>query len=146
VFDLPQTLQVAERRVKAAGLDDRIALLPGDFNRDSFGGPYDVVLMSDILHYQGPDANRALVKKSVSHLLPNGRLVLKDRFLDESRTSPAWVTAFAVHILVNTAHGRCYTVAEAMEWMKEAGLQTIVELERTAVVQGMKPSSVRRKV
>ena len=44
-------------------LEARIALKAGDFNRDSLGGPYDVVLMSDILHYQDLATNAALVKK-----------------------------------------------------------------------------------
>lgn len=138
VFDLPQTLKTAEWAVKDAGLESRITLLPGDFNTDPLGGPYDVVLMSDILHYQGPDANAALVKKTFAHLTQSGRLIIKDRFLDESGTSPAWVTAFAVHVLVNTERGRCYTVAEARRWMAEAGFDSVEELERTAVVQGIK--------
>jgi hypothetical protein len=45
VFDLPQTLAVAERAVKEAGLESRITLLPGDFNRDSLGEAYDAILM-----------------------------------------------------------------------------------------------------
>ena len=139
VFDLPQMLKTAERAIKEAGLDSRITLRPGDFNADPLGGPYDVVLMSDILHYQGPEANAALVKKTFAHLATGGRLIIKDRFLDESGTSPAWVAAFAIHILVNTAGGRCYTVADAMRWMTEAGFQSVAELERTAVVQGTKP-------
>lgn len=139
VFDLPQTLTVAERAIKAAGLDGRISLRPGDFNADPLGGPYDAILMSDILHYQGPEANEALVKKAWTHLLAGGKLIIKDRFLEESRTGPAWVTAFAVHILVNTEQGRCYTAAEAAGWMSAAGFASVVELERTAVVQGTKP-------
>ena len=34
VFDLPATLRLTERTVKEAGLESRIALLPGDFNKD----------------------------------------------------------------------------------------------------------------
>jgi hypothetical protein len=71
---------------------------------------------------------------------PQGRLVIKDRFLDGAGTGPAWTTAFAVHILVNTEKGRCYRTAEAMRWMTEAGFVDVVELERTAVVQGVKPA------
>jgi len=138
VFDLPQTLHVAERAIKVAGLEGRISLRPGDFNADPLGGPYDAILMSDILHYQGPEANAALVKKAAAHLTVGGKLIIKDRFLEESRTAPAWVTAFAVHILVNTEQGRCYTAAEAMGWMEAAGLTSVVELERTAVVEGKK--------
>lgn len=143
VFDLPQTLKTAERTIKEAGLESRITLLAGDFTVDPLGGPYDAVLMSDILHYQDPAANASLVRKGFAHLTGGGRLIIKDRFLDESGTSPAWVTAFAIHILVNTEHGRCYRVADTSRWMAEAGFESIVEVERTAVVQGSKPAVTR---
>ena len=138
VFDLPDTLKIAEGRVKEAGLESRIDLRAGNFNRDGWGGPYDAVLMSDILHYQGLEANTHLVKQASLHLRPGGRLIIKDRFLDESGTSPAWATAFAVHILVNTEQGRCFKVSEAIDWMTKAGFQSVSEIERTAVVQGFK--------
>ena len=138
VFDLPATLRLTEKTVKEAGLDSRIALLPGDFNRDPLGGPYDVVLMSDILHYQSYESNAALVGKVFAHLKPGGRLIIKDRFLDEAGTAPAWTTAFAVHILVNTQHGDCYRTSHAIQWMTKAGFESTAELEKTAVVQGVK--------
>jgi SAM-dependent methyltransferase len=138
VFDLPATLSLTEKTVKDAGCESRIALRGGDFNRDSLGGPYDVVLMSDILHYQTFETNQALVKKVYDHLAPGGRLVIKDRFLDETGTGPAWTTAFAVHILVNTQQGACYKTADAMQWMTRAGFGSLEELEKTAVVQGVK--------
>ena len=141
VFDLATTLPLTERTVKDAGLEGRIALKSGDFNRDSLGGPYDVVLMSDILHYQNLATNAALVKKIHAHLNPGGRLVIKDRFLDASGTSPAWTAAFAVHILVNTEQGGCYRTAEAMQWMHDGGYTSVEEIERTAVVQGFKPQA-----
>ncbi len=138
VFDLPQTLRVTERYIKEAGLEDRISLKPGDFNADSLGGPYDVALMSDILHYQDHQTNAALVEKVFVHLKGQGRLIIKDRFLDPDRTSPAWTTAFAVHIMVNTEHGECFTTQEAMEWLTQAGFQSVRELEPRAIVQGTK--------
>jgi hypothetical protein len=139
VFDLPATLRLTEKTIKDAGLESRIALRAGDFNSDGLGGPYDIVLMSDILHYQTFDTNQALVKKAYDHLVPGGRIIIKDRFLDESGTGPAWTTAFAVHILLNTQQGACYKTAEAMQWMTKAGFVSVIELERTAVVQGLRP-------
>lgn len=145
VFDLPETLSTTERLVKDAGLDGRIRLIAGDFNgddkpdgkRDGWGGPYDAVLMSDILHYQGPEANAALVRKAHGALAPGGRLVIKDRFLDANGTSPAWTAVFAVHIMVNTEKGRCYTIADAAQWLKDAGFTSIDELDRSTLVQGV---------
>jgi cyclopropane fatty-acyl-phospholipid synthase-like methyltransferase len=138
VFDLLATLSLTEKTVKDAGLDSRITLRGGNFNQDELGGPYDLVLMSDILHYQTFETNQALVKKVYAHLVPGGRLVIKDRFLDEAGTGPAWTTAFAVHILVNTQQGGCYRTSDAMQWMTRAGFGSLEELEKTAVVQGVK--------
>lgn len=139
VFDLPATLKLTEKTVKDAGLESRITLHAGDFNRDPLGGPYDVVLMSDILHYQTFQMNQDLVKRVFTSLAPGGRLVIKDRFLDAAGTGPAWTTAFAVHILVNTQKGSCFQAGEAMQWLSAAGFGSVMELEKTAVVQGLKP-------
>ncbi len=138
VFDLPATLRLTEETVKESGLESRIQLLPGDFNSDPLGGPYDLVLMSDILHYQTFQMNRNLVEKVFASLGCGGRLVIKDRFLEESGAGPAWTTAFAVHILVNTQHGGCYRASDAAQWLTEAGFVSVAELEKTAVVQGVK--------
>ena len=138
VFDLSATLRLTERTVKEAGLASRISLLPDDFNKDGLGGPYDVALMSDVLHYQDFSTNAALVKRVLAHLVPGGQLVIKDRFLNEAGTGPAWTTAFAVHILVNTERGGCYKTTDAMQWMKSAGFSTVTELEPSAAVQGVK--------
>jgi len=139
VFDLPATLRLTEKTVKEASLESRIRLLPGDFNSDSLGGPYDLVLMSDILHYQTFQMNQQVVEKVFASLRSGGRLVIKDRFLEEAGAGPAWTTAFAVHILVNTQHGSCYRASDAIQWMTDAGFVSVTELEKTAVVQGMKP-------
>ncbi|MBX3318253.1 MAG: methyltransferase domain-containing protein [Nitrospira sp.] len=139
VFDLPATLRLTEKTVKEAGLESRIRLLSGDFNSDPLGGPYDLVLMSDILHYQTFQMNRQVVEKVFASLASGGRLVIKDRFLEESGAGPAWTTAFAVHILVNTQHGGCYRASDAMQWLTDAGFVSVTELEKTAVVQGVKP-------
>jgi 2-polyprenyl-3-methyl-5-hydroxy-6-metoxy-1,4-benzoquinol methylase len=141
IFDLPATLLLAEGTVKEAGLESRITSLAGNFNSDNLGGPYDFILMSDVLHYQNFEANAGLVRKCFAHLNPGGRLVIKDRYLDASGTSPAWTTAFAVHIFVNTEQGACYRTADAMEWMRAAGFDQVAELEPTAVVEGIKPAA-----
>ena len=116
VFDLAATLPLTETTVKDAGFESRGSRCwPGDFNMDELGGPYDVAL--DVRHSALPDLSRqtqALVKKVCEHLAPGGRLVIKDRFLNEAGTGPAWTTAFAVHILVNTQQGACYKTADAI--------------------------------
>ncbi|MCA9420077.1 MAG: methyltransferase domain-containing protein [Nitrospira sp.] len=138
VFDLPQTLKVAKQHVERVGLESRIHLQGGNFHVDAFQGTYDLALMSDILHYQDGMANAALVKKVYACLNEGGRLIIKDRFLDPSKTSPAWTTAFAVHILVNTECGECFTTQESHQWLEQAGFRMVEELEPGAMIQGTK--------
>ena len=138
VFDLPGTLRVTKKYREEAGLSKRITLLPGNFLEDSFPGTYDVALMSDILHYQDGKMNATVVEKAYACLNDGGRLIIKDRFLDVSRTSPAWTTAFAVHIAVNTERGECFTVQETQRWMEQAGFGKVEELEPCALIQGTK--------
>ena len=138
VFDLPSTLKVTKQCVDEAGLTARIQLQAGDFHEDAFQSSYDVALMSDILHYQDGKTNAALVEKVYGCLNEGGRLIIKDRFLDPSRTSPAWTTAFAVHILVNTEKGECFTIEESHRWMEQAGFSHVEELEPCAMIQGTK--------
>lgn len=138
VFDLPQTLKVTKDHVNRAKLGDRIHLQAGNFHVDAFQGSYDLALMSDILHYQDGKTNAALVKKVFSCLTEGGRLIIKDRFLDPAKTSPAWTTAFAVHILVNTECGECFTIQDSRQWMEQAGFRIVEELEPRAMIQGTK--------
>ncbi len=138
VFDLPQTLVMTEKVIKQVGLEDRIQTQAGNFHHDAFGQAYDAALMSDILHYQSGEVNAKLVAKIYDTLSDGGQLVIKDRFLDPSGTSPAWTTAFAVHIMVNTEQGQCFTSQTAMNWMSDAGFQDVQELESCAVIQGTK--------
>ncbi len=138
VFDLPQTLVMTEKVIRQVGLDDRIQTQSGNFHHDAFDGTFDAALMSDILHYQSGETNAKLVAKIHDSLSDGGQLVIKDRFLDQSGTSPAWTTAFAVHIMVNTEQGQCFTSQTAMTWMRDAGFQDVRELEPCAVIQGTK--------
>jgi SAM-dependent methyltransferase len=138
VFDLPQTLKVTKQHVENARLENRIHLQGGNFHVDDFHGPFDIALMSDILHYQDGRANAALVEKVYGCLNEGGRLIIKDRFLDPSKTSPAWTTAFAVHIMVNTECGECFTIQESHHWLEQAGFRMVEDLEPHAIIQGTK--------
>ena len=65
-------------------------------------------------------------------------MIIKDRFLDDDRTTPAWTAVFAVHLMVNTEKGRCYTLNEVSEWLTAAGFRQVDEIERSSIIKGMK--------
>jgi SAM-dependent methyltransferase len=122
VFDLPGPVAIADEQIAAAGLADRVTTVAGDFLVDPLGEDFDVVYIANILHMLGPDECGALLAKAAGTLAPGGRLVVKDFFLDESRTAPAFAAQFNVNMLVATAAGRTYTRDEMTGMFRSAGM------------------------
>ena len=125
IFDLPATLKVTERFVRAAGMSERIKLIAGDYRRDAIPGSYDLIFLSNIIHGENSEKNAALMAKLARHLNPGGRVVIKDHILDETRAQPPVGAIFSMLMLLTTDGGRCYSFAEIKAWLEQAGLQTI---------------------
>jgi SAM-dependent methyltransferase len=126
IFDLPDVVAIAREEIAAAGLEDRIATHPGDYHADPLlradDVPYDAVYVSNIIHSLDETETRALLTAAVDALAPGGLLVVKDFYLDDSRTVPAFGSRFAVNMLVGTAGGKSYTWSEIEALYGELGL------------------------
>jgi predicted O-methyltransferase YrrM len=126
ILDDAETLRVAERNIAAAGLSDRVALLPGDAHSRDLGGPYDLIFISNVLHIYSAERNSRLVRRCAAALNPEGRLALKDFFLEDAagggKTGELWNLLFAANMLVGTEEGDCYTESEVRAWCRESGL------------------------
>jgi len=142
ILDNEKTLRVAEENAVKAGLRDRLTLAPGDVFEAELDGPYDFILLSNLIHSFSGEENAGLVKKCAAALGPGGRLCIKDFFLEPDRTAPVWAALFAINMLVNTESGNCYTLEEVSSWLGAAGLA--VEPSRlitpqTGLLLGRKP-------
>lgn len=142
VFDLPYALAVARERLTGFERCDDIALVAGDFHKDSLGNGFDAIWISQVLHSQDEADCRRLLARAVQALAPGGRLFVHEFLLDDSRAQPLTAALFAVHMLVMTAGGRAYGGDEIAGWLREAGLVDIAVRkvsDDTGVVQGRKP-------
>ncbi|MEB2283484.1 MAG: hypothetical protein B6D46_06920 [Polyangiaceae bacterium UTPRO1] len=120
IFDLPGTLAVTRRYVEASGVADRIELVAGDYLRDPLPAGYDLVFLSNIIHGEDEDTNRALMRKIHGALVAGGRVMIKDHVTDESGTSPPPAAIFSITMLLST-RGRDYAFAEIRDWLLAAG-------------------------
>lgn len=128
LFDLPATLEITRRFVAAAGLEGRITLVAGDYRADPIPGTYELVFLSNIIHAESSEENERLAAKLCRSLAKNGRIVIKDHILQESRAYPAVGAIFSLLMLLTTAAGRCYSFNEVKEWLVRAGFQDIAEV------------------
>ena len=70
IFDLPPVVKVAKHFIKEYGMEDRIDVLGGDFNRDAIGEGYDLVVTCNSLQFA--KVIDSVVKKIFDALNPGG--------------------------------------------------------------------------
>ncbi len=129
VYDLPEVVAIAREEIARAGLAERVGTVAGDYFTDELGEGYDCVYLSNIIHSLGCDGIAALFAKARRALVPGGALMVKDFYLDDSRTRPASAARFAVNMLVGTEAGRSYTWAETKRLLEAAGFGEIRAVE-----------------
>ncbi len=121
VFDLPETVAIAREVIAATDLGDRVRAVEGDYFVDDFGEGFDVVYVSNIIHSLGDEAIALIYRKAHAALVPGGRILVKDFFLDDDRCAPPFAARFAVNMLVGSEQGRSYTRAETVAALGAAG-------------------------
>ncbi len=72
-FDLPPVVREAKAYIKEYGMEDKMEVRGGDFNQDSIGEGYDLVLASGVLQF-ATDID-SVVKKVFDSLNPSGVFV-----------------------------------------------------------------------
>ncbi len=118
LFDLPVPADLARER-----FGDELRVVAGDYKTDDLGGPYDVALLSNIVHGEDDASNRALTQKLAQSLAPGGLLVIKDMFLDEQGRDPENAAFFTTTMLYYTEGGRSYSLRDVKAWYESAGLE-----------------------
>lgn len=123
LFDLPMAIRRARRYLAQLDLGDQIHTLEGDVRTDDLRGPYDVILISNVLHmFSRADGVRTL-KQARRALTPRGRIYLKDFYLRDDRKGPLRAAQFALNMLVNTEAGGVFTEQDYRHMIARAGLK-----------------------
>jgi len=126
-LDWAPVLRVALKNAEKAGVKDRYDMLPGSAFEVEFGGPYDVVLLTNFLHHFDKATNVGLLKKVRGALKPGGRAATLEFVPNPDRVSPPMPAAFAMTMLTTTAEGDAYTFVELSAMYAEAGFKGITE-------------------
>jgi 2-polyprenyl-3-methyl-5-hydroxy-6-metoxy-1,4-benzoquinol methylase len=123
-LDWPNVLAVASENAKKFGVADRHSTLPGDAFAAEFGGPYDLVLVTNFFHHFDAPTCEELMRKIRVALVPKGQCVTLDFIPHEDRVSPPTAAAFALMMLATTAAGDAYTFTEYDTMFRNAGFTT----------------------
>lgn len=127
--DWPGVLNVTRQMAERFGLADRFEFTAGDLGEVDFGSGYQIAILGHILHSEGQERSRALLRKTFNALAPGGTVAIGEFLVNKDRTGPPRGLIFAVNMLVNTDTGDTYSFEEIAAWLAEAGFVNARTLE-----------------
>jgi precorrin-6B methylase 2 len=130
--DWPEVLEVTKKIVERYGLGGRLQTSPGDLLQADFGTGHSVAMIGHILHSEGPERSRQLLKRVFDALAPGGKVVIAEFMPNNDRSGPANALMFAINMLVHTKEGGTFTFKEISGWLRVAGFEKIRLLEAPA--------------
>lgn len=130
-LDWPKVVEVAKRHAAKMGVADRYSAITGDAFTVDLQGPYDVVLLTNLLHHFDAEKCTALLRRLRGALRPGGKLVTLEFIPNEDRVTPPMSATFPLVMLATTAAGDAYTFSEFDRMLKAAGFakNTLHQLE-----------------
>lgn len=144
VVDLPLSLMIAQDSFNRRHLADRVELVAHNLFESESVIPVapesaQLVLISHMVHMEGPQQNAELIRKAAYLLSPGGRLIIHDMFLEEDRTHPQLSSLCAVHMLAMTQRGELYPASVIGDWLEAAGLRSRVLSTSPFLIEGVRP-------
>jgi SAM-dependent methyltransferase len=126
--DFAPVTPVTRRVYQRHGLDKRLRTVDGDLATADFGTGHRVAFLGHILHSEGPERSRHLLKKVYDALAPGGVIAIAEFVPADDRSGPPGPLIFAVNMLVHTDAGDTYTFAQMTSWLKEIGFTAARQL------------------
>lgn len=124
-LDWAPVLRVALENARKAGVQDRYDMLPGSAFDVDFGGPYDVVLLTNFLHHFDVETCVGLLKKVRGSIKPGGCAATLEFVPNEDRVSPPMPASFSLAMLATTVAGDAYTFREFAGMYAQGGFKNV---------------------
>ncbi|HVY94864.1 MAG TPA: methyltransferase, partial [Bryobacteraceae bacterium] len=120
-IDWPGVLEITRKTAAQFGLANRFSFIAGDLGEVNFGRGYNIATLGHILHSEGVERSKALLRKTFDALAPGGTIVIAEFLVDPERKTSTMGLIFDVNMLVNTERGATYSFEEIRDWLSEAG-------------------------
>jgi precorrin-6B methylase 2 len=118
--DLPEATRIAEKKIAAAGLADRVSAKEIDF----FAQPLpkaDVITMGMILHDWNLEKKMHLIRAVYDALPPGGAFIVVENLIDDARRENAFGLMMSLNMLIEFGDAFDFTGADFSRWCREVG-------------------------
>jgi 2-polyprenyl-3-methyl-5-hydroxy-6-metoxy-1,4-benzoquinol methylase len=120
-LDWQNVLAVAAENAQRAGVADRHILLSGSAFDTAWGGPYDIVLLTNFFHHFDLATCARLAAKAFAALAPGGKALTLEFVPGPDRISPPLAATFALTMLATTPKGDAHTFADYEQMFHRVG-------------------------
>jgi ubiquinone/menaquinone biosynthesis C-methylase UbiE len=119
--DWPEVLEVSKSFATRFGVVDRFSFSAGDLLTADLGTNHGLAILGHILHSEGEERSRELLKRTFQALAPGGTIAIAEFLVNADRTGPLSGLIFSINMLVNSQTGRTYSLEELSDWLRQAG-------------------------
>ena len=124
VFDRQPSTDAAQKFIAEYGLQDRMDVLPGDYNKDPLGGPYDFIWASNTLNFAQPDLD-LIMAKIYGALNPGGVFINTSEGLTHESTQPEFTVLCSMAWSMHNHPLRAFDRGVIAEAMLRAGFRSV---------------------
>src|SRR5246500_204537 len=121
-FDLPVVETIAKRAIEAAGLNERVTTVGGDFFADPLPRA-DVITMGLILHDWNLERKMVLIKAAYDALPEGGAFIVVENLIDDARRENAFGLLMSLNMLIEFGDAFDFAGKDFWGWCREAGFQ-----------------------
>lgn len=129
VLEQPPVDRIAENEIAKLGLQQKVDVASADMfdgpwtNPNPDRPPIDTVLLSNLLHDWDVAEATDILKLAAETLPVGGLLIIHGAIINEAKTGPLPVAEYSA-LLMNITQGKCYSVSEYAEMLRETGFES----------------------
>jgi predicted O-methyltransferase YrrM len=120
--DMPAVTKIAERKIAAAGLSDRVTARTVDIFSEPFPSA-DVITMGMILHDWNLEKKMQLIKAAYDALPAGGAFVVIENLIDDARRENVFGLMMSLNMLIEFGDAFDFTAADFFGWCREVGFR-----------------------
>jgi ubiquinone/menaquinone biosynthesis C-methylase UbiE len=137
-LDFPAILEVTKRFAQQYGVADRYGYISGNWRNVPWQKEaYDIAVLGHILHSEGAELSKQLLKRCFEALKPGGRIVIGEFITNNDHSGPAPATLFGVNMLMHTEIGCVFSEEELEQMLTKAGFEKVQRMAGPAAAESM---------
>ena len=118
VFDLPPVVEVTKEFISQYGMEERVKVMAGDFDKDDFGNGYDIIFVSHSLFYHTKETIHEPLER-IYEALNDGGIMISNHWMFDDGKNSSTLALWELWLSVLGYPHHVYTAKDFVDLLKE---------------------------